>query len=117
MPQYAKSNIIRVRSMLDYARKAIEYCKNKTRDDLDNNELLALATVHLVGMMCRTAQVVTAEFRERHPEIPWEQISGTGERIADTETEVDMDVIWAIVTRDLPPLLVKFRKIIRGEGQ
>jgi uncharacterized protein with HEPN domain len=111
-----KNNVIRVRHMLDFARKAVDFTREKTRDDLDDDELLALATVHLVELVCNAAKSVGTEFRDRHPEIPWEQMAGTGERLADPETDVDLDVMWSIVTRDLPPLLIKLRKIIREEN-
>jgi uncharacterized protein with HEPN domain len=111
-----KNNVIRVRHMLDFARKAVDFTREKTRDDLDDDELRALATVHLVELVCNAAKSVSAEFRERHPEIPWEQMAGTGERLADPDTDVDLDVIWSIVTRDLPPMFVKLRKIIREES-
>jgi uncharacterized protein with HEPN domain len=111
-----RNNVIRVRHMLDFARKAVDFNKDKNRADLDANEMLALATVHLVELMCNAAQLVTAEFRGRYQDVPWAQIAATKDRLGQGDGEVDLDVIWAIVNRDLPPLITHLRRIIREEG-
>ncbi len=41
-------DLIRLRHMLDAARKSVSYCAGKRRDDLDGEELLALAMPPLI---------------------------------------------------------------------
>ncbi len=36
-------DLVRLRHMLDFARKAVAHCQGRTRRDLDDDELLALA--------------------------------------------------------------------------
>ncbi len=43
-----KDDNIRLRHMLDYAQKAIQFTKGHTRADLDSNEMMTLAVVHLI---------------------------------------------------------------------
>jgi uncharacterized protein with HEPN domain len=102
--------------MLDFARKAVQFNKGRRRSDLDSNEMLAMATIHLVEMVGEASRSVSETSREKYPEIPWEQISGTRNRIAHGYIDVDLDIIWTIVTRDLPPLIVRLRRILKNEG-
>ena len=37
--------------MLDFASKAVQFNKGKSRDDLDNNEMRSFATIHLIEML------------------------------------------------------------------
>ena len=39
-------DLVRLRHMLDFARKAVAHCQGRTRRDLDDDELLALAIDH-----------------------------------------------------------------------
>ena len=111
-----KNDIVRLRHMLDYAEKAIQFTRGKSRADLDTNEMLALATIHLVEIIGEASKSISPDLRQQHPEIPWELISGTRNRLAHGYIDVDLDIIWAIVTKDLPPLIKKLKRIIKEEG-
>ena len=42
---------VRLRHMLDFARKAIDHSRGRTRGDLDDDELLALASGAADGLI------------------------------------------------------------------
>jgi uncharacterized protein with HEPN domain len=105
-----KDDNIRLRHMLDYAQKAVQFTKGRSRADLDTDEMLALAVIHLIEIIGEASRSVPEEFREEHPEIPWEQISGTRNRLAHGYIDVDLDIIWAIVKKDLPGLIRRLKK-------
>ena len=111
-----ENDVIRVRHMLDFAKKAVQFNKGRSRADLDANEMLAMATIHLIEVMGEASRTISAGFRGRYPQVPWDQIAGTRDRLAHGYIDVDPDIIWAIVTNDLPPLIVQLRRIVREEG-
>ena len=82
---------------------------------LDINEMLALAVTRLIELIGEAARRVSSDLRLRHPEIPWSLIVGTRDRLAHGYIEVDYDIIWRIVTGDLPPLIVQLEKLIAEE--
>jgi uncharacterized protein with HEPN domain len=69
-----RDDFIRVRHMLDAAKEAISFVDNKTRDDLENNRMLALSIVKSIEIVGEAASKVTKGSREEHPEIPWTDI-------------------------------------------
>ena len=101
--------------MLDSARTAVEFCKNKTRVDLDDNKMLALALVRLLETIGEAARHVPSEFRTETPTIPWRDITGTRDRLIHAYTEVDMDIVWTIVKERLPPLISELEKLVPTE--
>jgi len=113
-PDY-KDDIVKVRHMLDFAQKAVQFTRGHNRVDLDTNEMLAFATVHLVEVIGEAAQTVSGELRRQYPEVPWESISGTRNRLAHGYIDVDLDIIWTIVTKDLPPLIGQLTRILQEE--
>jgi uncharacterized protein with HEPN domain len=44
-------------------------------------------------------------FSRQTPEVPWRQMAGTRDRLTHMYFEVDLDVIWGIVSRELPRLI------------
>ncbi len=112
-----KDSMVRVQHMLDFARKAVHFTQGKQRNDLDSNEMLAMAVVHLIEMLGEASRNIPSEFQKRYPKVPWEQISGTRNRLAHGYIDVDLDIIWTIITQDLPPLIIQLRHILKNEGK
>jgi uncharacterized protein with HEPN domain len=102
--------------MRDSARKAVQFNKGKGRADLDSNEMLAMATIHLVELLGEASRTVSSELRRQYPEIPWDLISGTRNRLVHGYIDVDLDVVWTIVTKDLPPLITRLSRILKDHG-
>jgi uncharacterized protein with HEPN domain len=114
--QQNNSDNIRLRHMLDYAQKAVAFTSGKKRNDLDNDEMLAMATIHAIEIIGEAANSISQDIRNSYPEIPWDLVVGTRNRLAHGYIEVDLDIIWAIVTRDLPPLIASLKRILEKES-
>lgn len=46
-----------------------------------------------------------------HPEIPWRNIVGIRHKVVHDYFYVDYDIIWDVVTSDLPALVLKLKRI------
>ncbi len=105
-------DIVRLRHMLDAARKAMEFAQGRSRADLDADEMLELALIRLLEILGKAAKSVSLDYRQSYPRIPWKQIAGTRDRLIHGYFDVDMDIVWEIVTVDLPSLIVELEEII-----
>ncbi len=110
-----KEDIIGLRHMLDYAQKVVQFTSGRCRADLDTDEVRALAIVHLIEIMGEAASAISEELQRRYPQIPWDLISGTRNRLAHGYIDIDLDIIWTIVTKDLPPLIKELKGILKKE--
>jgi Protein of unknown function DUF86 len=45
---------------------------------------------------------VSREFSDRHPEIPWADIIGMRHKVVHDYLGIDEDIVWQVVTKDLP---------------
>jgi uncharacterized protein with HEPN domain len=97
--------------MLDMARKATEKVGALRRKDYDSDENLRLALAHLVQVIGEAARRVSSETRSAHPEIPWIDIVGMRSKIVHDYMNVDEDIVWQVVTGDLPALLAALEKL------
>jgi uncharacterized protein with HEPN domain len=96
---------VRLGHMLDHSREAITLSRGKTRVGLDNDRVLSLALVRLLEIVGEAAGRVSGEARAHHPEIPWPQIIGLRNRLVHGYDAVDYDILWQIITDDLPGLV------------
>ncbi len=105
----------RLRHMLEHAREAVALVRGKRREDLDSDRLLNLALVRLVEIVGEAAARVPKENWSAYPQIPWAQIVGLRNRLIHGYDAVDFDILWQIVTRDLPHLISALEEILSSE--
>lgn len=102
--------------MLDAAREAIAFTEGRTRPDLDGDRILALALVKAIEIVGEAAATVGPRARDRHSNIPWEDIVGMRHRLVHAYFAIDMDRVWDTVIDDLPPLIEALESILGETG-
>lgn len=107
-----EQDTVRLRHMLDAAKKIVEYTASIQRDDLNRDEKLALALVRLLEIIGEAARAVSTGSRREHPQIPWREIAGTRDRLIHGYYDIDFDVVWQIVSGDIPPLVTAIEDIL-----
>ncbi len=110
-----RDDTIRTLHILEAAHKARHFVENRTRDDLDRDEMLAISLVHLLGIVGEAANCVSADFREQHPHIPWKKMVELRNRLIHGYFDINLDIVWDTVLEDLPPLIAAIEKIIPHE--
>jgi uncharacterized protein with HEPN domain len=108
-------DVTRIRHMLDAASRAYTLTEGRERSDLEEDDVLGLAIVRLLEILGEAARGVSSEMQKRHPEIPWQLIVGTRNRVIHAYFNVDMDIVWHILSDDLPSLRHQLEEIMRGE--
>jgi uncharacterized protein with HEPN domain len=106
---------VRLRHMLDFACKAVAICEGRARNDLDQDEVLALALARLIELIGEAARSVSPHTRAEMPGIPWREIIGTRDRLVHAYPEVNPDILWGIVADDLPRLVAELKKKVPRE--
>ena len=103
---------IRMQHMLKATEEAIELTKGKTRVSLDEDRVLNLALVRLLEIIGEAANQVSIERQMDIPEIDWGQIISLRNRLIHGYDSVDFDILWQILTQDLPVLAEKLERIV-----
>ena len=102
---------IRIKHMLDAAQKAVSYIDGKKLDDLYKDEKLSLALVRLLEIIGEVAKGIGQEARDKYPQVPWKEISGTRDRLIHAYFDVDLNIVWQIISNDLPKLISNLKDI------
>jgi uncharacterized protein with HEPN domain len=111
----AKRDRQRIADMLAAAQKAIAFTHEKSRPDLDEDEILTLALVRLLEIVGEAARYVPDEIKSSFPDVSWREIAGTRNRLIHGYFAVDLDVVWSIIESDLPILVQQLERILAAE--
>jgi uncharacterized protein with HEPN domain len=103
---------VRLRHMLDHAREALALAAGRNRGDLNTDRMLNLSLVRLLEIIGEAAGRATEEERNRCSCIPWAQIIGLRNRLIHGYDSVDFDVLWQIISADLPVLVSELERCI-----
>ena len=107
---------VRLRHMLDHALEAVEMARGRTRADLEQDRQLNLSLVRLLEIVGEAAARVSEEMRQQCPTIPWPEIIGLRNRLIHGYDSVDFDILWDIVTNDLPQLIIDLRMFLASSS-
>ena len=103
---------VTLRHILEHAREAIEMANSRSRADLDSDRMLELSLTRLVEIVGEAATRTTEEIREAHAAIPWREIVAMRNRLIHGYDSIDKDILWEVVTNDLPPLAAGIEQIL-----
>jgi uncharacterized protein with HEPN domain len=70
------------------------------------------AVLHWIESIGEAARGVGDKVRTAHPEVPWRVITDTRNRVSHGYFDIDLDVVWNTVTRDLPKLQESVTRIL-----
>ena len=101
--------------MLDQARRAHARATSVSRAQFAADEELQIVLAHRIQVIGEAARKISAPTREAHPEIAWTEITGMRHRIVHDYTNVDLDVVWTVVTERLPHLISALEKFTPPE--
>jgi len=107
----------RLKHIRDAAQKAVRHTKNRKRADLDSDELLGLALIRLLEIIGEASWGISENLRRRYPEITWRQMINMRNRLIHGYFDVNNDLVWETVTRELPPLITHIKAVIRKESR
>lgn len=62
------------------------------------------------------AKRLSPEFKERHLEIPWREITGMREIIDHDYDNINLAVAWTTILKDIKPLMDRCESMLRDAG-
>ncbi len=96
----------------DAIQRFLKIVKEKT---FFENELLQSAVLQKLMIIGEAASRLPKEFRERHPEIEWEDIMGFRNIAVHAYFAVDWSIVWVAATQETPELRRKIAEILAKE--
>lgn len=115
MPKKPDKDRLRLLDMRDAAEKARRYAAGRTRADIEDVDMLKSALVREVEVIGEAARHVSEETRLLAPDIDWGDIVGMRNNLVHAYWKVNHDVLWDVITYQLPPLITELNRLIEAK--
>ena len=95
--------------MLDIldAIEKIEKYSSRGRQAFEEDELIQSWVLHQLQIIGEALRNISEDFRRNHTEIPWKETIGMRNILIHRYFELDANLVWTVVIRDLPDLKEK----------
>lgn len=82
-----------------------EYVQGADLDRLSANRMMQDAVIRRLTIIGEAANNLSARLKSRYPDIPWRLMADLRNVIVHEYHRVDWQIVWDVVTRDLPALV------------
>ncbi|MFH1358511.1 MAG: DUF86 domain-containing protein [archaeon] len=106
-----KEDIVFINHVLDSINAIVDYSKNMDKEDLVLNRMKQSAIVREIEIIGEASKNISNSVRKKYFSVPWRDIIGTRDKIIHKYFEVDLDMIWEIIKKDIPELKKEILKI------
>ena len=95
-----------------HAIESIESYQVSSFDAFLDDDKTQDAIMYNIIIMGEAANKIKMDFQERHPDVPWASMIGTRNVIVHGYDQVKLQIVWDIVTKELPSLKEKIISLL-----
>lgn len=108
----ARERLLDIRQAIE----RIEKYASRGRQAFDKDELLQNWVVHHLLVIGEAARMLPEDVKNRAPEIRWKEVIGTRHVLVHNYFDVDAEIVWTAVEKDLPVLKSAVDRILAQLG-
>lgn len=79
-----------------------QFAAGISHEDFLNDFKTQAAVVQRIIVLGEAAKRLSEEFRRRHPQVDWKQIAGMRDRCVHGYDNIDLEIVWEVVTVNAP---------------
>jgi len=94
-------------SLLDIVKAGqliLQFAQGLNREELESDVLRQSAILYQIAIMGEATKRLSREFRQQHPEVPWDDVAGMRDIIAHQYDRLDLNIVWQVIQRNIPEL-------------
>ncbi|MGD1902840.1 MAG: DUF86 domain-containing protein [Geitlerinemataceae cyanobacterium] len=90
----------------------IDVSKRSSKSEFVDDPVLTRAIVRSLEVIGEATKNLPNSLKKQYPEIPWRQMAGMRDKLIHQYFGVDYDIVWDIVTEEIPALHARIRTIV-----
>jgi uncharacterized protein with HEPN domain len=98
--------------ILEAAKAIRRFTDDVSREEFKSNEEKYEAVNRKFEIIGEAARRLSPEARKLFPEVPWNLVTAMRNILIHDYDDVDLDVVWDTIQRDVPPLIVRLEKYL-----
>lgn len=110
-----RMDVERLRDILEAIDKIHKYT-DEGRKRFDADELIRSWVLRHIEIIGEAASRLSEDIRRSYPTIPWRNIIGMRNALIHGYFDVDWNIVWGVVEKELQPLQRAVSDIMAAEG-
>jgi len=107
-----KSPKILLEYILESIEELEEHVKKSTKASFINDTKTQDAAMRRIEIIGEAARSLPSEFKRKNPKISWHEISGMRNKLVHEYMDIDLDLVWEVIKKDIPKLKKKIEGMI-----
>lgn len=103
---------------LKHIQESIEEIENYARkiseDEFWEDAKTQDAIIRRIEIIGEAVKNLPLEFKRRHPEIEWHEIAGMRDKLIHGYFEIDLDIVFETVKKDIPKLKKQVTELLEN---
>jgi len=101
--------------ILESIKDIESFIKDVSKESFMKDKLRQSAVVRQIEIIGEASKNLPENFRENYPEISWREIIGARDKIIHHYFGVDLEIVWEIITINLPTLKEQIKDVLAAE--
>ena len=101
-----------IEDMIGFCERILTYTEGLDEPAFLSDNLIYDATLRNIELIGEAANRIPEDVRDVNHGVPWGEIIGTRNRLAHAYRDIYDDVVWKIVSDDIPVMLPRLRDIL-----
>ena len=111
-----RPSVILLNDILESIAKTQIYTRGMNKKSFLSDQKTIDSVVRNLEIIGEAASRLPKNIYALFPDIPWKQIIGLRHRIVHDYFDVDREIVWEIIRRDLPKLEPKIKKLKKNSS-
>lgn len=105
-----------VEDILEAMDKAELLLEGVTYDRFEADFRINFAVVRALEIIGEASKRLPEDLRQKYPGIPWKGMAGMRDRIIHGYDNVDLQIVWDVVKKDIPQIKPQVQQILTDYG-
>jgi uncharacterized protein with HEPN domain len=101
----------------DAAGKIGQFIEGMTYEQFKKDDKTVFAVLRALEVIGEAAKQVPSSIKEKHPDVPWREVTGIRDKLIHNYFGVNLEVVWKTAVEDVPNLDSKIRCILEEIGR
>lgn len=101
--------------IVDAAQKIRAFVGSMDRAAFEAAPQTQAAVLYEILVIGEAVKLLSEEWRDQHPSIPWKQVARMRDRMIHSYFNVKLDIVWGVVTNDIPAMIAYLTPLIPPE--
>jgi uncharacterized protein with HEPN domain len=82
----------------------LKYVNGLSYEEFTKNDMIIDAVIRNLEIMGEASKNIPTEVKSSYTDIPWKEMAGMRDKVIHEYFGVDIDIVWATITKRLPEL-------------